>query len=287
MRSRALSRVRLTCLAGLLALGFAASAGAVSISNLSVALDAANTPNLRDDVGAVAEEISSSVGVTASTATSFTTRYQAGVYTDAGGNGATTNTTTLNASYTITFNVANATNEAWQLTINTSRVGARTGVDDGQGSSAFSLGAVTGFLGGAGTLSSGSLGLAAIPSSQQSTAVDIAFNQSGSAVVTGSGNGAVSLRFTFNAIAQTIVAGNGNNAQGDEAAVRMGIPSTISQFTAGNYPGQGNRTAANDGHFVVLGLFDLGPIPEPDTGLLLGAGLVALGIRRRSARRSA
>jgi len=288
MRSRipsTLAFARALCLTGALALGAASSAHAVAISGVTVALDGANTPNLFDDAGPVGSQISSSVAVTSSTATSFVTRYQAGVYTDAGGNGATSNTVTLNASYTITFNVTNAAGELWRLDLVTPRIGARTGVDDGQGQSAFSLGAVTGFLGGSGTLSAGSLGLGAIANSQQATDVNLAFNQSGTASISGSGNGSVSLRFTFSATSQTIVQGNGNNAQGDEAAIRMGTASTLSSFTAGNYPGQGNRTAANDGHFVDLDLFDLGPVPEPDTALMLTLGLAVLAIQGRSRRR--
>ncbi|HXK23927.1 MAG TPA: PEP-CTERM sorting domain-containing protein [Myxococcota bacterium] len=294
MRSRIPSSLALTralALTGAFALGVASSAQAVAISGLTVSLDAGNTANLFDDIGANAAQISSSVAVTSSTATSFVTRYQAGVYADAGGNGAVTDTATLNASYTITFNVTNAAGEVWRLDLVTSRIGSRTAVDDGQGSSAFSLSAVTGFLGGSGTLSSGSLGLAAIANSQQSTALDspfgagAPFNQSGTASISGSGNGTVTLRFTFSATSQTIVQGNGNNAQGDEAAIRMGIPATLSQFTAGNYPGPGNRTAANDGHFVDLDLFDLGPVPEPDTALMLTFGLAVLAIQGRSRRR--
>ena len=288
MRSRSPSPgalVRALCLAGALALGFGSTAHAASISGLTVTLDAANTPNLFDDAGTVASQISSSVAVTSSSATGFVTRYQAGVYTDAGGNGATSNTATLNASYTITFNITNATGELWRLDLVTSRIGARTGVDDGRGESAFSLGAVTGFLGGSGAISAGSLGLGAIANSQQANDVNLAFNQTGTASISGSGNGSVTLRFTFTATAQTIVQGNGANAQGDEAAIRMGTPSTLSSFTAGNYPGQGNRTAANDGHFVDLDLFDLGPVPEPDTALMLTLGLAVLAIQGRSRQR--
>jgi len=285
MRSRiSLALARALVLTGALALGFGSSAHAVAISALNVSLDASNTANFFDDVGANGSQISSSVAVTSSSATGFITRYQAGVYTDAGGNGSVDNTTTLNASYTITFNVTNAAGELWRLDLVTSRLGARTSVDDGVGSSAFSLSAVTGFLTGSGTLS-GSLGLAAIPNSTQATDVNLAINQTGTASISGSGNGSVSLRFTFTATAQTIVAGNGNNAQGDEAAIRLGTPSTLSSFTAGNYPGQGNRTAANDGHFVDLDLFDLGPVPEPDTALMLTLGLAVLAIQGRSRRR--
>jgi hypothetical protein len=271
----------------MLAIAFPPAVGAVSIANLSVAFDPGNSPNFFDDIGAVGSQVSRAVGVLSSSATGFVTRYQAGVYTDAGGAGATTNVITLNAAYTITFDIIDAVGTAWQLDLVTSRVGARNSVTDGGGQSAFSLSAVTGFLGGAGTLSSGSLGLLAIARNQQGNTVNLPFNQSGVASINGTGNGTVTLTFNFSATAETIVQGGGGGAQGDEAAIRMGIGETLSSFTAGTYPGAPpavpNRTAANDGHFVDLDLFDLGPIPEPDTALLLGLGLagLALGGRRR------
>jgi hypothetical protein len=188
---------------------------------------------------------------------------------------------TLNASYTISFDIIDSVGSAWQLDIDTSRIGARTSVTDGGGQSAFSLGAASGLLGGAGTLSSGSLGLAAIARNQQGNSVDLAFNQAGNAVIDGTGNGSITLTFSFSATAETLVNGNA----GDEAAIRMGIPENLTSFTAGAYPGAGNRTEANDGHLVDLTLFDLGSIPEPDTALMLGLGLVMLGGWRRSTQR--
>jgi hypothetical protein len=146
---------------------------------------------------------------------------------------------------------------------------------------------VTGTRSGPGSLTSGSLGLPAIANSQQGTGVDLPFNQTQLASISGTGNGTILLSFNFTATVQSLVIGD----QGDEAAIRMGLPETLSSFTAGMYPGNAptgvpNRTAANDGHFVSLTLFDLGPIPEPDTALLLGLGLALLAARRRAALRS-
>jgi hypothetical protein len=262
----------------------------VEISNLTVFLDAGNTPDLFQDTGPIGSEATSDVAVLSSTTTAFTTRYQAGVYTDAGGTGSATNTVTLNAAYTISFDVTDALGSAWQLDLTTSRVGARTSLTDSSGQSAFSLSAVTGFLGGAGTLSSGSLGLGAIANSQQGGSVNLAFDQNGTASITGTGNGSITLSFVFSAIATTIHSDTNPPGPvgpgGDEAAIRMGNAGNLTSFSAGDYPGSGGRNAADDGHIVDLDLFDLGPIPEPDTALLLGMGLTILAMqgRRRRAR---
>jgi hypothetical protein len=184
-------------------------------------------------LGTEATQISSSVAILGSSPTTFQTRYQAGVYTDSGGSGAVSTTATLNASYSITFAIGSGVGENWRLDVTTSRVGARTSVDESKGRSAFSLGAVTGISLGTGSLTSGSLGLAAIANSEQTSSVDLAFDQSGTASITGSGTASGLLRFSFTATAQTIVLGTGTSAAGDEAAIRMGIPETLSSFTAG------------------------------------------------------
>ena len=75
---------------------------------------------------------------------------------------------------------------------------------------------------------------------------------------------------------------NGGNNQGDEAALRMGLDSTLDQFTADDYPGVGLRNLDTDGIWV---LFSLDEAPEPGTALMLGLGLFGLGLRGRARRR--
>ena len=95
------------------------------------------------------------------------------------------------------------------------------------------------------------------------------FSQTSSATITGTGTGGaqvVTLAFTFTGSATTTVQGN----QGDEAALRMGLDSALSSFTADDYPGAGARTLGNDGIFVSAA------VPEPAAEALLAAGLIGL-----------
>lgn len=264
-----------------LALLFARAAAGLSITALNIAKNPGNSANFFDDVGTVASQVETAPGVPANLGTAFQTWYRAGVYTDAGGTGAVSNTASLLVSYRIEFTVAAAANEGWRLDVTTHRAGALTCLDDGQGQCAVSLGPVTGIVFGIGSLSSGTLGLPGISSGITSISRDIPFDQSEVASIIGEGTGSVILDFGFSATAQTLVLGSGSSAQGDEAAIRMGIPGRLTSFTAGNYPGIGNRTAFDDGHIVSVSLVDRGPIPEPDTALLLGLGLAWIGRRQR------
>jgi hypothetical protein len=50
-------------------------------------------------------------------------------------------------------------------------------------------------------------------------------------------------------------------ANGDEMAIRLGKNDTIdNNFTAGQYPGMGNRNIADDGHMATIGLTSA-PLP--------------------------
>jgi hypothetical protein len=149
---------------------------------------------------------------------------------------------------------------------------------------------MTGTVGGAGSLASGSLALPALGASNTgapATSPDVPFVQSGAATLTGVGTGAgqlVTLTFSFTASAQTIDSPGGGPA-GDEAAVRLGLDSALSSFVADDYPGVGGRTLAGDGVVVGAALVPV-LVPEPDTAALLWLGLAGLAFlgRERAAR---
>jgi hypothetical protein len=70
-------------------------------------------------------------------------------------------------------------------------------------------------------------------------------------------------------------------APGQEAGVRFGVPGTLQNVTAEDYPGAGGRVASDDGHFVNVKLTF---IPEPTSIALLlaAAGIACLERGRRN-----
>lgn len=258
----------------------ASSARALTLGTPTAALGGTNSVNELVDTNSppVTRIRTSSVSTLSSDATSFQTRYAMTVGTDIGNTGSITESHT--ASYSISFTVNHTAGATWWLFVDTSRVGALTLVNDGNGNASATLGAVSGAGGGAGSLTSGSLGVAAVPTLSSAAGGNTAFNQTSSAVLTGTGTGAdqlVTLGFTWTASATSTRGGNA----GDEAAIRMGIAGIATSYSAGNYPGVGARTLANDGHFVRATL-----VPEPGTAALALTGLAGLVIasRRRAQR---
>jgi hypothetical protein len=259
-----------------MALGPLPAAGA-SISALSITLDGANSADFFDNAGATGSVVSSSASVLSSSATSFTTRYAAVVGADTGGGGGGDFTQNFTASFTISFQVTAGAGVAWDVNFTIGRVGAMTLVDDGSGDGTVTLGAMSGANGGAGSLTSGSLGVGAL-SLTGAAGGNTAFNQATTATISGVGTGAgqlVTLTFTFNASALTNDP-PGGGVQGDEAALRMGIDSALSFFTADDYPGVGGRTLLGDG--IIVGAM---AVPEPDTALMISFGLGGLALLGR------
>ncbi len=260
---------------------------AATIANVTIQKNAGNTADFFDDIGGEASAARSTAAVTGSTSTTFDARYAAVVSADRGGTASSSGTTTqsFTGDFTITLQLTAAASTAWSFTLDVLRIGAETIISDGTGNASVAQGALTGSETGEGSISSGSMSLTALATlsnaSAEATSPNTPFNQSTSAVISGIGTGAaqtVILNFVFSASA-TSVDPFGGDVQGDEAALRMGLDSALSSFTADDYPGVGLRNLATDGIYV---LFRLDQAPEPGTALLLGLGLAGLGIHRRA-----
>ena len=192
--------------------GSPAPSGAATIASITIVKNAGNTADFFDDVGAEASAVQSTAAVTASTSTTFDARYAAVVSADRGGSGGPgTTTRNFTGDFTITLELTEAASTAWSFTLDVLRMGAQTIVSDGSGNASVSQGALTGSETGAGSISSGSLSLAALATlsnaSAQTTSPNAPFNQSTTAVISGIGTGAaqtVILNFIFNASASSV-----------------------------------------------------------------------------------
>jgi len=260
--------------------------GAATLANVSIVKNAGNTADVLDNAGNQISAAQSTAVVSASSASAFTTRYAAVVAAERNGNPTGTTTQAFAGDFTITFDVNESSGVEWQLTLDVLRIGAQTIVSDGSGNASVALGALTGAQTGAGSITSGSLGLAALTTlsnaAAESTSPDSPFSQTTSAVLSGIGTGfaqSVILNFTFTASAASTDP-PGQPFDGDQAALRMGLDSALSPFSADDYPGAASRVILEDGIFLVASLVEA---PEPGTATLLGLGLAVLGWRHRRA----
>jgi len=85
------------------------------------------------------------------------------------------------------------------------------------------------------------------------------FAGSNSAVITGTGTHWVYVEFNFNVQAWSDSNAAGPAEAGNESAIVFGVNDSLTNgFTAGDYPGYGNRSIADDGHY---GTITLTPLP--------------------------
>jgi hypothetical protein len=263
----------------------AAPSSAATISSISIVKNAGNSADSFDNTGNSTSAVQSVAAITASTPTSLDTRYTAVVSADRDGAPPGTTAQAFTGDFTITLSVTATASNAWSLTLDVLRIGAQTIVSDGSGNASAALGALTGTETGEGSVTSGSLSLAALTTlsnaSSPGSSLDAPFNQATNAVITGLGTGAaqtVVLNFVFDATATAVDPTGGGPPQADEAALRLGLDSALGGFTADDYPGVGIRNIDTDGIWV---LFELEEAPEPGTALMLGLGLLGIGFHSR------
>jgi PEP-CTERM motif len=295
------SRKLAGAIAGLGLLALAGDSNAISLLVSSIATNAPNTANLlTTTTGRHAEYTSTRTildsggtgGNAVGTNLDARTRYASITSTDTG-SFSLGQVVAATANYKITFSVTAPANVVYDLTIDTSRVGAFTLIDDTalNGPTRADLGAVTGQLGGVTNAGLGLADLANVDGAGNTNigTVNTPFNQTSQLVLTGlSGNQSFTLDFAWTSLvysnpgSNTTSTNSSNGAfvfGGDEAAVRMGLAGSATSIsggiTADDYPGAGSRTAANDGHFVGIGLH-VTAVPEPTTALLIGAGVAGL-----------
>ena len=262
---------------------------AATITGLSVTN---SSTNVFVNSGANREVAQSATSVLSSAVNGFNARYAAVAGADVSGPGGVSFTQSLSGSFTVSFQVTENPGWNWWITIDVTRAGALTVVNDGNGSASVTLGALTVTKTGAGSLSGG-LGLAAVGTidnaSAQATSLNSPFSQSSTATLSGFGTGApqlVTLTLSFSASARTVDT-PGGAVKGDEAALRMGLDSALGgngamAYTADNYPGAGGRTLAADGILVTATA-----LGEPSAAALLTLGMLGLvGFDRVQRRRS-
>ena len=190
--------------------------------------------------------------------------------------GCTTNDASSNATmaFRIDFDVVSVPGEQWTIDIDHSIAGALDRISDGyndgigfqDGGGTATIGTVQGayqIVGGA----SGAFDFT--PSATHisdgigggSNDEDVPFSGANGTTLVGTGDVSVELTFTVGLDAFS----NSNTAfptaNGDEMAIRLGKNDTIdNNFTAGGYPGMGNRNIADDGHKVSV---ELTSVPAP------------------------
>jgi hypothetical protein len=164
-------------------------------------------------------------------------------------------------SYRTNFTVVpETTGGAWRLELNNSVLGAYTCRKEGGGGATCRSGFHTTGMGTNSPINASvkvNGGAAQTfnfnPSPQGSGEVggtaNTQFSGSSSKVVTGTGTATIEITYSFSQRSGSYCGGFLCGGDGYESTLRMGLSDTLSNsFTAGEYPGQGNRVQGNDGH---------------------------------------
>jgi hypothetical protein len=191
----------------------------------------------------------------------------------------------LEWTFTIDIVVSASATEVWELVVDSQLLGYLTAIDQGPGRARGRVNDLTGTVDTADLGVTGSMDLLGTDQMNAPGGANQLIDRVGTFTVTGGfGPTTVSMTFTLDGRLRSQCGGQGCNQQGDEAAIRLGVPGsgTPPGFTAGNYPGPDGATAGEHGLLLAVGLVTL--VPEPGSAILVGSGLLLLlGSRRRHA----
>lgn len=170
---------------------------------------------------------------------------------------------TAGAGGRVTFDVVPAAGDSWNIDLAHSIAGAHTVKGDGTGGGYRARGSITTVTGrariGNGAWQTFSFNPSSpssgwVQPSSSSAAYQYPFTGSGSTVLSGTTAQTVTVEFSFSVTAESDNDFWGAK-QGPEAAVRFGVNDTITNgFTAGEYPGVGNRNIVTDGYRLEVAL---------------------------------
>lgn len=165
-------------------------------------------------------------------------------------------------SYRTRFTVQPATaGGAWRLELNHNVLGAYTCRSEGAGGGQCRSGFYTSSMGAnspinasvrinGGTAQTYNFNPSPQGTSKAGGNFNTQFSGSNSRVVTGNGAATVEITYSFGQRSGSYCGGFLCGGDGHESSLRMGLGDTLSNnFGAGEYPGPGNRSQANDGHF--------------------------------------
>ena len=163
----------------------------------------------------------------------------------------------------------------WDLTLDVLRIGAQTIISDGSGNASVALGAFTGNETGAGSITSGSMNLAALATLSNA---ERGGHRSQLALQPVDHRGAlghrhrrsrrsVTLNFIFTASASAVDPDRRRASRPTKPRCAWASTARFPSFTADDYPGAGLRDPSTDGIFV---RFQLTEVPEPGTARAAG-----------------
>lgn len=166
------------------------------------------------------------------------------------------------AGYRLTFDVVPEAGETWRLDLGQLIRGAHTVLQEDLGSGATSISTITGRarLGGGAwqSFNAAPSSSGANNSGNRGQTDNRPFTGSGATVLTGTTAQTVTVEIGFDVMARSESTSSVIPPRawaGDEAAVRIGANDSLANnFTAGEYPGVGNRNIVDDGHVLTIAL---------------------------------